>query len=162
MAKPDPKDKKDGKTVVATNRKARAHYEVLEVLEAGIALKGPEVKSMRAGSVQFEGSFARVEDGQLVLHHLHIAPYANNALEEIPPSRPRRLLMRRREIDRLAGRLSVGGFSLVPLEVYFRRGWAKVSLALAKGRRGPDRRETLHKKAVAREMERSFKGKYRS
>ncbi|MFA6093555.1 MAG: SsrA-binding protein SmpB [Elusimicrobiota bacterium] len=157
-------DKKaaDEKLSVASNRKARMHYEIFETFEAGLSLKGPEVKSLRAGQVSFEGSFARVEDGELRLHNLHIAPYANNTVEDIPSLRTRKLLLHRREIDRLAGKLQTKGLTLVPLSIYFLRGWAKVELGLGKGKRGPDRRDDLRKRDAQREMERSFKGKFKA
>jgi SsrA-binding protein len=155
------KDKKPDKITVASNRKARFHYEILEVYEAGLSLKGPEVKSLRASKATLEGSFARVEGPEVHLHNLYIAPYAQNTSEEISPTRTRKLLLRRKEIDKLRGSQETKGLTLVPLEIYFKNGWAKISLALAKGKRGPDKRESLRKKDAAREMERSFKGKFK-
>lgn len=152
----------DGRLLIGENRKARHHYEIVEVVEAGLQLKGPEVKSLRARQLSFEGSFARVEDGECFLHHLHIAPYKHNTLEEIPPARTRKLLLRARELRRLESAQDQKGMTLVPLEVYFRNGWAKVSLAVGKGRRGPDKRESLKKKDAARELERSFKGRFKA
>lgn len=151
----------EGKLIVATNRKARFHYEILEEYEAGLALKGPEVKSLRNGKISLEGAFALVENDEVFLHNLHISPYAMNTVEEISPTRTRKLLMRRKEILRLTGRHQVKGLSLIPLEIYFKHGWAKVRLALAKGKRGPDKRESIRKKDAAREMERSFKNKFK-
>lgn len=155
------KEEGEGKLVVASNRKAWHHYEILEEYEAGLELKGPEVKSLRGGKVSLEGSFARVEGEEAFLHHLHIPAYRNNTIEEIPPERTRKLLLRRHEIKRLLGQQRIKGLSLIPLELYFKRGWAKLRLALAKGKRGPDKRESLRKKAVERELERSFKSKYK-
>jgi SsrA-binding protein len=154
--------KSESRSVVATNRKARAHYEISEVFEAGLVLKGPEVKSLRAGRASFEGSFARVENGEAFLHNLHISPFPQNTSEEIAPLRTRKLLLRSREISRLYGRLAQKGLTLVPLEIYFQNGWAKVSLGLGKGRRGPDKRDSIRKRDVEREMERSFKGKFKA
>ncbi|HAH08441.1 MAG TPA: SsrA-binding protein [Elusimicrobia bacterium] len=158
------KDKKEekAKILVASNRKARMRYEILEVLEAGLSLKGPEVKSLREGRVSFEGSFARVDGREAFLHNLHIPPYAQNTLETLDPVRTRRLLLKRREIDKLSSKLRTKGLTLVPLEVYFLRGWAKVSLGLGKGKKGPDRREDLRKRDVEREMGRSFRGKFKA
>lgn len=156
------KKKNAAKAVVATNRKARVLYEILEALEAGLSLKGAEVKSLRARRVSFEGSFARIDGGEAYLHNLHISPYLQNTSEEIPPLRTRKLLLKRREINRLAGKLQAKGLTLVPLEVYFLRGWAKVSLGLGRGRRGPDRREEIRKREVQREMGRSFRGKFKA
>lgn len=155
------KDKKEEKLVVATHRKARAAYEILETFEAGISLLGPEVKSLRTGKSSLDGCFARVEKDQLRLFNFHIAPYSYAHQDPPDPRRTRVLLMRKPEIRRLAGKLQTKGLTLIPLEIYFRRGWAKVALALGRGKRGPDRREDLKKKAAAREAERSFKGKYR-
>ena len=150
-----------GKLVVASNRKAWHHYEILEEYEAGLCLNGPEVKSLRDGKVSLEGSFARVEGEEAYLHNLHIAPYIHNTLQQISPTRTRKLLMHRNEIQRLQGRQQAKGLSLIPLEIYFRRGWAKVLLALARGKRGPDKRESIRKHDASREMERSFKSKYK-
>lgn len=147
--------------VVAVNRKARHHYEILEVVEAGLCLKGPEVKSLRAGQASFEGAFARVQDGEIFLHNLRISPYSHNSGEALAPARTRKLLMRAREIERLRGAQDTKGLTLVPLELYFRRGWAKVALALARGKRGPDKRADLKRRQTARELERSFKGKFK-
>ena len=158
-----PKDKKGGeRTVVATNRKARHIYDILEVFEAGLSLKGPEVKSLRAGRVSFEGSFARIDGNEAFLHNLHIPPYAQNTSEELPPLRTRKLLLKRREIDRLAAKMRGKGLTLIPLEVYFLRSWAKVAVGLGRGRRGPDRREVIRKREVERELSRSFQGKFKA
>jgi SsrA-binding protein len=156
-----PKDKK-AKTVVASNRKARMRYEILEVVEAGLCLKGPEVKSLRAGRVSFEGSFARIDAGEAVLYNLHIPFYAQNTSEDLDPVRTRKLLLKRREIEKLSGKLGAKGLTLVPLEVYFLGSWAKVSLGLGKGKKGPDRREDLRKRDVEREMGRTFRGKFKA
>jgi SsrA-binding protein len=153
--------KKEERILVATNRKARFHYEILETFEAGLVLKGPEVKSLRAGKAVLDGSFARCEGDEILLYNLHIAPYAHNTLEEIAPDRTRKLLLHAKEIRRLLGRQTLKGLTLVPLELYFRRGWAKVLIALGKGKRGPDKRDTLRKRQESRDMERSFKGKFK-
>jgi len=150
-----------GKLVVSTYRKAWHHYEILEKFGAGICLKGPEVKSLREGKASMDGSFARVEGEEILLHHLHIPPYKNNTVEEIPPNRTRKLLLHRREIRKLLGQQQVKGLSIIPLEIYFKRGWAKVRLALAKGKRGPDKRDSIRKKEATREMERRFKGRFK-
>jgi len=157
MAKPGG----EGKKLVASNKKAFFHYDILEEYEAGLSLLGPEVKSVRAGQVSLEGSYARVEKEEARVYNLHIAPYKLNTIEEISPTRPRKLLMKRQELNRLMGRQQDRGLSLIPLEIYFKRGWAKLRLALAKGRRGPDKRESIRRKDAAREMSRSFKNKFR-
>jgi len=157
MAKPP----SEGKLIVATYRKALHHYEIFEEMEAGLCLKGPEVKSLRDGKVSMDGSFARVEGTEVFLHNLHIPPYKNNTVEDIPPTRTRKLLLHTKEIAKLLNKQQVKGLSLIPLEIYFKRGWAKVRLALAKGKRGPDKRESIKKKEASREMEREFKGRFK-
>ncbi len=155
-------EKEDGKWIVASNRKARHQYEILEVFEAGLHLLGPEVKSLRQGKAVLEGSFARMDDAELFLYNMHIQPYAFAKTEIPDPTRTRKLLLKRREIERLEGKLKTKGLSLVPLELYFKRGWAKVALALGKGRRGPDKRDSIRKKEERRSMDRSFKGRFKA
>jgi len=149
--------KESGRKVVARNRKARHEYEILETLEAGMALKGPEVKSLRAGQVSFQDSFARVERGEVWLHSLHISPYeqANRSNED--PTRPRKLLLNRSEIRRFVGKVEEKGLTLVPLEIYFSKGYAKVLLALARGKKLHDKRETLKRKDQEREAQRAMR-----
>jgi len=146
----------DGKKVVASNRKARHEFEILETFEAGLVLKGPEVKSLREGKVGFQDAFARVEGGEVWLHSLHISPYeqANRFNED--PLRPRKLLLNRHEIRRLVGRVEEKGLTLVPLEIYFRRGYAKVTVALARGRKLYDKREKLKRKTQDDEARRAM------
>ncbi len=154
---------KDGlpeKIVVATHRKARHLYEILEAYEAGLSLTGPEVKSLRSGRASLDGCFGRAEAGELFLLNFYIPPYRHSS-EASDPRRTRKILMHRLEIERLSRRIEAQGLTLVPLEVYFRRGWAKVCLALARGKRGPDRREDIKKRVLAREARKSFKGRYR-
>jgi SsrA-binding protein len=158
MAKPPA----DGKLVVASYRKAFHHYEILEELEAGLSLMGPEVKSLREGKASMDGSFARVEGREVFLHNLYLPPYKQNTSEEIPPTRPRKLLLHAREIEKLLAKQQVKGLSLIPLEIYFKGGWAKVRLALAKGKRGPDKRESIKKRETERELERGFKGRFKA
>ncbi|MEK7389793.1 MAG: SsrA-binding protein SmpB [Elusimicrobiota bacterium] len=157
------KDKADEKTTVASNRKARQFYEILEVVEAGLQLLGPEVKSLRAGQASLDGCYARPDDrGELYLHNFYIPPYVFAASQDPPNTRRnRKLLLHASEIKKISGKLTTKGLTLIPLEVYFRRGWAKVSLGLAKGKTGADRRDDLKKKALRREAEKSFKGAYR-
>jgi SsrA-binding protein len=146
----------EGKKVVATNRKARHEYEVLDTFEAGLVLKGPEVKSLREGKVGFQDAFARVEGGEVWLHSLHISPYeqANRFNED--PLRPRKLLLHRQEILRLIGKVEEKGLTLIPLSIYFRRGYAKVTLALARGRKTYDKREKLRRKTQEDEARRAM------
>ncbi|MDE2772163.1 MAG: SsrA-binding protein SmpB [Gemmatimonadota bacterium] len=146
----------DARKVVATNRKARHDYEILETLEAGLVLKGPEVKSLRAGKVGFRDAFARVSGAEVWLHNLHISPYeqANRFNED--PLRTRKLLLGRGEIRRLIGKVEEKGLTLVPLELHFRRGFAKVTLGLARGRRLHDKREKLRREIQDREARRAM------
>jgi SsrA-binding protein len=158
------KEKKDDdKQIVASHRKARQFYEILEVFEAGLQLSGPEVKSLREGRASLDGCFGRLEAGELFLFNFYIPPYRfhTDAAAPIDTRRTRKLLMKHQEIERITRNLQVKGLTLIPLEVYFRRGWAKAAIGLARGKSGPDRRNDLKKKAVAREAEKSFKGKYK-
>jgi SsrA-binding protein len=142
--------------VVGRNRKARHEYEILDTHEAGIVLKGPEVKSLRAGHLAFRDAFARVERGEVWLYNLHISPYeqANRANQD--PDRVRKLLLNREEIRRLVRKTEEKGFTLIPLEIYFRKGNAKVLLGVARGRRLYDKREKLKKQTQDREAKRAM------
>ncbi|TBR23871.1 SsrA-binding protein SmpB [bacterium] len=162
MAKPKSDDKDTERILIGENRKARHHYTILEVVEAGLQLKGPEVKSLRARQLSFEGAFARVDGGEAFLHNLHIAPYSHNSLEPLPPTRTRKLLLRKRQLKKLEAAQEQKGMTLIPLEVYFLRGWAKVALGLGKGKKGPDKRDDLRRKDAARELGRSFKGRFKA
>jgi SsrA-binding protein len=143
-----------------SNRKARFHYHILETYEAGIALKGPEVKSLREGKASLQDSFARVEKGEVQLYQMHVTPYTYTHHEDLSPTRTRKLLLHRSEIRKLEGRVQERGLTLVPLEVFFnKRGIAKVRLALAKGKRGPDKREDIKKRDLEREARRDFRAK---
>lgn len=150
----------DGRKVVGRNRKARHEYEILDTYEAGMVLKGPEVKSLRAGQLAFRDAFARVEGGEIWLYNLHISPYeeANRANEE--PDRVRKLLLHREEIRRLEIKAGEKGLTLIPLEVYFRKGNAKVLLGVGRGRRLYDKREKLKKQTQDMEAKRAM-SKYR-
>lgn len=142
---------------IATYRKAFHRYHILEEFEAGLELKGPEVKSIRNRKVSLDGSFARLEGGEVFLYNMHIAPYHFNTLDPLDPTRTRKLLLRRKEIKRLIGRMTGKRLTLVPLEVHFRRGWAKVKLGLAQGKAGPDRRQAIRKREADREMARGLR-----
>jgi SsrA-binding protein len=146
----------EGRKVVARNRKARHEFDILETIEAGMELRGPEVKSLRAGHVSFQDSFARVERGQVWLHSLHISPYEQANRENVDPVRPRRLLLNRKEIRQLASKVDEKGLTLVPLEIYFTRGYAKVSLGVARGRKLHDKREALKRREQEREAQRAM------
>ena len=138
------------------NRKARFDYEILETVEAGIELAGTEVKSIRAGKVSLRDSFARIRRGELYLFGADISPYENAGYAAHDPKRPRRLLVHAREIVRLAGKVSEKGLTLVPLKMYFKRGWAKVQIGLARGKRQYDKREAIRKKETQRDIKRAL------
>jgi SsrA-binding protein len=145
--------------VVARNRKARHEYEVLETYEAGIELKGPEVKSLRSGGVSFQDAFARVDGSEIWLHSLHINPYEQANRFNVDPVRPRRLLMNRSEIRRLAVKTEEKGLTLVPLDIYFSRGYAKLTLAVARGKKLYDKREDLKRRQQDRDARRAMEGR---
>lgn len=147
--------KEGGQKIVATNRKARHEYEVLETVEAGMELKGPEVKSLRAGHVSFQDSHARVEGGQVWLYSLHISPYEQANRFNVDPLRARRLLLSKQEIRRLASKTDEKGLTLVPLDIHFSRGYAKLTLAVARGKKLHDKRESLKKRDQEREARRA-------
>jgi SsrA-binding protein len=142
--------------VVARNRKARHEFEVLETYEAGMELKGPEVKSLRSGGVSFQDSFARVDGGEVWLHSLHISPYEQANRMNVDPVRPRRLLLNRQEIRRLMVKTEEKGLTIVPLEIYFSRGYAKVTLAVARGKKLHDKRQALKERQQNREARRAM------
>ncbi len=140
-----------------TNSKARFNYEILERFEAGIALQGTEVKSLRAGHASLEESFARIDRGEIYLYGCHIKPYEKGNQNNHEPLRPRKLLLHRREINKLVSKVTQKGLTLVPLKIYFnKRGLAKVELALVKGKTHRDKRETIKKRDHEREMARAM------
>ncbi|GAB4229278.1 MAG: SsrA-binding protein SmpB [Acidobacteriota bacterium] len=141
-----------GELVITTNRKAFHDYEILERYEAGIALTGTEVKSIRAGRINLKDSYARVVEGELWLEGCHISPYSHGNLNNHEPERPRKLLLHRREIARLIGATTREGLTIVPLRVYLKRGKVKVELGLAKGKKAHDKRETLRRRTIEREI----------
>jgi SsrA-binding protein len=145
---------KQGIKVVAQNRKARHDYFIEDSYEAGMVLKGTEVKALREGKVNLKDGYARIKDGELFLMDVHISPYAFGNRSNHDPLRPRKLLMHGGEIHRLMGKVKEKGFSLVPLSIYFSHGRAKVSLALAKGKKLYDKRETLKRRVMEKEVER--------
>jgi SsrA-binding protein len=147
---------KEARKVVARNRKARHEYEVLETFEAGIELKGPEVKSLRASGVSFQDAFARVDQGEVWLHSLHISPYEQANRFNHDPTRPRRLLLSRQEIRQLHAKAEEKGLTLVPLDIYFVRGYAKLTLAVARGKKLHDKREALKRRQQDREARRAM------
>jgi SsrA-binding protein len=143
---------------VATNRQAGYRYEFLDKLEAGIQLQGTEVKSVREGGVQLKDAYAAIRDGELWLHNAHIAPYAPASRENHEPERPRKLLLHRREIDRLTGSTQEKGLTLVPTRVYFKGPYAKVEIALARGKDLYDKRRSIKDRDQKRDIERALAG----
>ena len=145
--------------VVATNRKAFHNYIILDGVEAGLALTGSEIKSIRAGRVNFTDAYVRPEGGELWLVNAHIARYESSSYMSHEPTRSRRLLLHRKEINRLAGEVSQRGLTLVPLKLYFKGHLAKVEVALAKGKKLYDKRESIARREVEREMGQALKRK---
>jgi SsrA-binding protein len=149
--------------IVATNRKARHNYSILETFEAGVALMGTEVKSLREGQASLADAFATVDDGEIWLRNLHIPEFSHGSWTNHAPRRNRKLLMHRSQIDTLIGKLRDGNFTLVPLSLYFTGGKVKVELALARGKEAHDKRQALAKRdaerEISREMGRRAKGK---
>lgn len=150
------KNETPGEKVVCRNRKARHEYEILDSLEAGLVLTGTEVKSLRAGHASLDDAFARVEKGELWLHKAEIPEYAMGNVMNHEPKRTRKLLLHRREIAKFAERSAEKGLTLIPLQLYFKKGRAKIELALVKGKRLHDKRETLKNKEAKREMARAI------
>jgi SsrA-binding protein len=143
--------------VVAANRKARYDYFIDETYEAGIALTGTEIKSVRAGRVNLRDSYVQVKNGELWLIDTHIAPYKQAGRSSHEPKRPRKLLMHRREISRLQGRVQERGYTLIPLRLYLKNSkWAKVEIALARGKKLYDKRQAIRERDAQREMERAL------
>ena len=145
-----------GRKIVARNRKARHEYQILETYDAGIVLRGPEVKSVRAGNIAFRDAFARLEGGEIWLYNLHISPYEPATHWNEDPNRARKLLLHKQEIRRMVGKVEEKGLTLIPLDLYFTRGYAKVTLALARGRKLYDKREKLKKQTQDREAKRAM------
>jgi len=146
--------------LIATNRKAHRDYVVLETMECGIELKGSEVKSLRAKQMSLEDGFARIEKNEVIVYNIHISPYTEASYLNVEPKRPRKLLLRRNQINKLAGQIAQRGFTLVPLKAYFNdRGFAKIELALCKGKKTYDRREDLKRRETDLEMRRAMKAR---
>ncbi|HEV8535734.1 MAG TPA: SsrA-binding protein SmpB [Candidatus Limnocylindria bacterium] len=140
-------------TLLADNRKARFDYQIERRLEAGIALRGTEIKSLRAGHANLRDGYARVENGEVWLRNVHIAPWANSAYANHDPLRPRKLLLHKDEIGQLVGTIAQKGYTLVPLRIYTRSGRAKVELGIARGRKRYDKRQVIKEREAAREMD---------
>ena len=150
--------KEKNEKAVATNRKAYHDYFIEEKFEAGIMLQGTEVKSLREGRVNLQDSYASVKGNEVFLHHCHISPYSHGNIMNHEPLRTRKLLLHRKEINKLLGKTQQQGLTLIPLRIYFsKRGLAKVELGLAKGKKQHDRRETIKTREASREVERAMK-----
>ena len=145
---------------VATNRQAAFRYELLDRIEAGMQLQGSEVKSVREGGVQLKDAYAEVRDGEVWLQNMHIAPYKPAARDNHEPERPRKLLLHRREIERLIGKTAERGLTLVPTRVYFKGPRAKVEIALAKGKDQRDKRRSIKEREQKREIDRALSERY--
>lgn len=143
--------------IVVRNRKARHEYHVLETWEAGVVLQGTEVKSLRAGKANLQDAFARLDGGELWLYNLHISPYEAGNRFNHEPLRPRKLLLHRRQLGKLIGQVEQKGLTLVPLDIHFQRGIAKVSLALVRGKKLHDKRDDLRRRDAEREIQRAYK-----
>ena len=150
-----------GEKLVASNRKAFHNFEILETCEAGLVLQGTEVKALREGRADLKESYARVEGTAAWLLGCHISPYAQGNRANHDPLRPRKLLLHRRELDRLLGRVMEKGLTLVPLRLYFKQGRAKVELGLARGRKTLDKRHAIREREERREMDRAIRARTR-
>ncbi len=148
---------KSGHKLVANNKKASHDYFFEEVYEAGISLAGTEVKSMRMGKCSIKESFIRIDRGEAYIYQMHVSPYEKGNIMNKDPIRPRKLLLHKAEIRKLAGKVAQAGYTIVPVEVYFVRGMVKLKIALAKGKKLYDKRQTIAKKDMRREAEREFK-----
>ena len=148
---------KESRKLVANNKKAYHDYFIEETYEAGIVLHGTEVKSMRLGKCSIKESFIRIEDGEVFVYGMHVSPYEKGNIFNKDPLRVKKLLMHKAEINKIAGKITVKGYTLVPLQVYFNKGKVKVEVGLAKGKKLYDKRETIAKKDARRESEREFK-----
>ncbi|WPM31536.1 SsrA-binding protein SmpB [Hydrogenobacter sp. T-2] len=150
--------KESGELTVAYNKEAKAEYDILETYEAGIVLEGPEVKALRnRQTVSFKDSFVRIQDGEAWLYNLYIAPYRYATIKPPDPLRTRKLLLHKREILRLMGKVKEKGYTLIPLRVYFKKGKVKVEVALARGKKAHDRREELRQRDLERQLRRELK-----
>jgi SsrA-binding protein len=150
-------DKKGGENNVAVNRRARFDYHIDEAVEAGIVLTGSEVKALRAGKANLKDSYGRIEGDEVWLWNAHISPYSPASQFGHEPTRTRKLLLHRQQIERLAGKVKERGFTLIPLRLYFKNGRAKIELGLARGKKQYDKRSTIREREVKREMDRAMR-----
>lgn len=159
MAQDKKQDKSGEKRTVAVNRRARYEYFIDETFVAGIVLVGTEVKSLRAGKANLSDAYARVEGGEIWLHHMHVSPHAEGNRNNVEPLRSRKLLLTRREIDKLSAQLLQKGLVLVPLALFFERGFAKLELGLGRGKKLFDKRQDIAKRDSEREARREIFGR---
>jgi SsrA-binding protein len=161
VAKPQaaPASSKDEKRHITSNRRARHEYSIEDTFEAGMVLTGTEIKSIRAGRVNLQDAYARIENGEAWLLNMHVSPYEQGNRMNVDPVRPRKLLMKRGELHRLFGKLQTSGLTLIPLSIYIRHGFAKLELALARGKKLYDKREAIADREARREVERELKGR---
>ena len=157
MGKKKKSESSDGFERIAQNRKARHRYHIEETFEAGLVLTGYEIKSIRNKGVSLNESYIRPRAGELWLMGAHITPYSHTQDRSVDPVRPRKLLLNKGEINKLQGRVNERGFTIVPLELYLKNGWAKLSIALAKGKSAPDKRAATKEKDAKRQAERAMK-----
>lgn len=143
--------------LIVKNKKARFEYEILETVEAGMVLQGTEIKSLREGRVNLKESFARIHNGEVWLEGCHISPYSHGNVHNHDPLRPRKLLLHKRQIDQLTGKVEQKGLTLIPLAIFLSNGKAKLDLAVGRGKKLHDKRETARRKTVQREIEAELK-----
>ncbi|RLQ96670.1 SsrA-binding protein SmpB [Falsibacillus albus] len=150
--------KGEGK-LIAQNKKARHDFSIEETYEAGMVLKGTEIKSIRNSRVNLKDSFARIQKGEVFLYNMHVSPYEQGNIHNHDPLRTRKLLLHKKQISKLIGETKEAGYSLIPLKLYIKNGVAKVLIGLAKGKKKYDKREDLKKKEAKRDIERAFKAR---
>ena len=148
-----------GKKIISTNRKAFHEYHIFDKFNAGMVLTGSEIKSIRKGAINLKDSFVKIDDAEVFLYNCHISPYEQGNRYNHEEKRTRKLLLNKKEIDKLIGRIKKDGYAIVPLEVYLENGWAKIEIALAKGKKLYDKRDDLAKKAQARDIDRAVKSR---
>lgn len=157
MSKAKEKGWQDGNKTIATNKRARRDYDVEEVFEAGIVLTGTEVKSLRSGKLQFKDAYAGIKDGEAWLMHAHIDEYSHANRFNHSPTRPRKLLLHRREITRLWTALRLEGYTLIPLRFYFKKSWVKVEIGLCRGKKKHDQRQDIAKREAKRQIDQAMR-----
>lgn len=148
-----------GKKIISTNKKAFHEYHIFDKFNAGMVLTGTEIKSIRKGAINLKDSFVKVDDFEVFLYNCHISPYEQGNRYNHEEKRTRKLLLNKKEIEKLVGKIKKDGYAIVPLEIYLENGWAKIEIALAKGKKLYDKRDDLAKKAQSRDIERAVKNR---